>query len=286
MRLQFTWKAVGKTLFWNGKNILICGGSTGLGLSVAERVVQQGCGRVYLLGRSMEKLDAAKDHLKRHNPAGKAEIESLLCDLCDFSQVQGIVHGLQQASVELDLVVQSAGMSDRGSLADLSRDRLIELVDANVTTSLHTIQGFSPLLQQRHGSMILVGSLSSFFAPRYLGGYSLAKHALAALAQQARLELADSGVKVSLVCPGPIRRADSGTRYLSRSSESVPGAALAPGGGAKLKGLDADWVASQILNVAVSGRPLLILPKKAWWLRLVTACWQSLGERILRNRTS
>ena len=58
---------------------------------------------------------------------------------------------------------------------------------------------------------------------RYLGGYPVSKFAVAAYSQQFRYELGELGVHVLLVCPGPMARADAGTRYEPRQQmpESV-----------------------------------------------------------------
>jgi uncharacterized protein len=93
---------------------------------------------------------------------------------------------------------------------------------------------------------------------------------------------------VMLCCPGPIARDDAGKRYEQRASSdgSLPAEALQPGGGAKIKGLNPSELAQQILRSASRRKELLILPHKAWWLRLVTAISQRLGDSILRKKSS
>ena len=66
-------------------------------------------------------------------------------------------------------------------------------------------------------------------ATRYMGPYPAAKFALAAYTQQLRLALAESGVHVLLVCPGPIARPDGLPRY--ENAANLPAAARRPGGG-------------------------------------------------------
>ncbi|MBX3422168.1 MAG: SDR family oxidoreductase [Pirellulaceae bacterium] len=275
---------------WTDKTAVVLGGSSGLGLSIARRLILQGAGRLVIVARSSHRLEAAADELRQLSQSGgsgKTIVTTLLADLADARFAATCAQQLAEQTWHIDLLVQSIGLSDRGQLRELSRQRLIELVDANVVTSLHTVQFFAESLKQRQGVLVMVGSLSSLFAPRFLGGYSIAKHGLTALAQQARLELADEKVHVMLCCPGPIARDDAGSRYNSlQHLEGLPEQVRKPGGGAQIRGLDPERLAEDILHDAHRRKLLTIYPHPARWLRWVTMLSQSLGERILKSKTS
>lgn len=110
------------------------------------------------------------------------------------------------------MLVNCVGISDRGLIEDLKSDRLQELLDQNVFTALLCCQAGLPLLKESRGVIVNIGSLASKVGARYIGGYAIAKHALAGLTQQMRLELKPVGVHVGLVSPGPIQREDAGRR--------------------------------------------------------------------------
>ncbi len=192
----------------------------------------------------------------------------------------------------LDLIVQAVGESDRGELRDLEVSRLESLFQKNVVSGLLTIKHLAPLLAPKResaagGVLVLIGSLSSHFAPRFLGGYSIVKHGVAALAQQARLELAPRGIHVLLASPGPIARADSGSRYQHlANTSSLPAEALQSGGGAKLKGLDPVKLSRDILTAALARKLEIMRPGKARLLFILRAIWPRLGDWILRSKTS
>lgn len=275
---------------WNGKTAVVCGGSSGLGLAIAEALVAGGIRELVLIARDPDRLEAA---IKRLNNVTDRRDDALVisvirADLADLDSCRRASEELRKLVTEVDILVQAIGVSDRGTIRALARDRLIELIDGNVVTSLHAIQYFSDFLEARRGVIVLIGSLSSLFAPRYLGGYSIAKHALAAVAQQSRLELAERGIHVYLCCPGPIQRSDSGQRYanLEKVDSELPTQAMLPGGGAKVSGLDQEWLASRILDDAGCRRCLSIYPKKAWWLRLISLISQKWGDRILLKKTA
>jgi len=118
-----------------------------------------------------------------------------------------------------------------------------------------------------------------------MGGYSIAKSALTAMSRQLRVELADVGVHVMLVCPGPIARTDSGTRYdkLAEQRGLAEGASTAPGGGVKLKALDPKTLCQRILDAAYRRKYELVTPVKASLLAGISNLWPRLADWILKK---
>src|SRR5690606_33997713 len=119
-----------------------------------------------------------------------------------------------------------------------------------------------PHLLKSQGSVVLVGSLASKSASRFLGAYPATKFPLAAYAQQLRLELGTAGLHTLLVCPGPIRRTEAASRYAEQAS-GLPASAAQPGGGVKLKGLDPARLAEQVIRSCETRQAELIMPGKA-----------------------
>ncbi len=276
---------------WQGKTAVVCGGTSGLGFAIARELVRQRAAQVYLIARNVQQLERSASRLNSldsGNDSHSSRITHISADVTDFASIQRAAQTIRGTSPAIDLVIQAVGASDRGTIAGLSRQKVIDLVDANVTSSLHAIQLFAPLAKPCQGAIVLIGSLSSFFAPRYLSAYSIAKHGLVALAQQARLELAEDGVHVTLCCPGPIAGDGTNDRFkeMVAASGDLPEEASRPGGGAKVKQLDPQKLARDILNAARKRQILLIRPRFAWWLRLISLISPALGDSILRSRSS
>ncbi|RMF38154.1 MAG: SDR family NAD(P)-dependent oxidoreductase [Planctomycetota bacterium] len=286
--------------FWHGKTAIVCGATAGLGRSITAALAEQGVGRLAVVARSPDNLQSLAGELRDRYPA--VEIVPAAVDLTDRASVEQfaaafpaldlparIAGGNQPtggAGRDVDLLVQAVGQSDRGRIDSLPTERLQGLIETNVVTSLHAIQAFVPRMAPG-GTIVLVGSLASLFATRFLGGYAIAKHALAALAHQARRELADRDLHVLLVCPGPIRRPDGGQRYRDLDQAvDLPPQALQPGGGAKLRGLEPQRLARDILGAAERKQALLIRPRKARLLWALSTVCPTLAERILRNRSA
>lgn len=267
---------------WQGKTALICGASAGLGKAVTEELIQQGVSKLILLARGTQPLHELQTAWSRPQLA----ISVHAVDVCCKASLEAFAAQLRSQSQRIDLCVQTVGMSDRGSIRELTSEHLEQLVRANVISNLNALQCFENSIASPGGVFVLIGSLASLFAPRFMGGYAVAKHALAGLAQQARLEFAERGIHVMLVCPGPISRSDSGQRYRDRLTPDIPQQALQPGGGAKLKGLDSRKLARDILSSAAGRKRVLIRPRTARLLLVISSFAPRLADRILLAKTS
>lgn len=272
---------------WKDKNAVVLGATSGLGRQLAVQLALGGVRKLVVVARGREALDSLTDSLReagKNRVAPTIEIHSLSIDVCQKDALQQGIADIEVGGI--DLVINAVGKSDRGTIDQLAEEQLSELHRLNVGSSLNAIQCFEGSLAASKGVLVLIGSLASLFAPRYLGGYAIAKHGVAALAQQARLEMADLGVHVMLACPGPIVRPDAGTRYQESGDSATPSEALQPGGGAKLKGLDSTKLALDILRYASARKRILVRPRSARLLQILGAVSPWLGDTILRKKTS
>ncbi|OYP31019.1 SDR family NAD(P)-dependent oxidoreductase [Rhodopirellula sp. MGV] len=234
---------------------MVTGASAGLGLVIATVFHQRGY-RVMLVGRDNDRLRAAGNSISDDNDA----VMWCMGDVTRPDDCAAIRDALTNSWGRLDVLVNCVGASDRGLTMELDANRLRELIDANVISTLVCTQAMQPLLGESGGAIVNIGSLAGKVGARYLGGYNAAKHALSGLTQQMRLELRDQGIHVGLVSPGPIRRADAGQRYSERTGGALPASAAAPGGGTNFKGLDPERVADAVFKVATQRLPDLVLP--------------------------
>ncbi|TWT83206.1 putative oxidoreductase [Planctomycetes bacterium CA13] len=241
---------------------IITGGSSGLGKAIAETFLAAGFA-IVIVGRNQARLELAREELATR---GSAVI--VVADVSTEAGAAKINAAAQQHFGRLDVLINCVGASDRGLAENLSTDRLDELVKQNVHTALLCSDAALPLLEISGGVIVNIGSLAAKVGARYLGGYCIAKHALAGLTQQMRLELKPRGVHVALVNPGPIQRSDAGSRYQSQIDDNVPSQAARPGGGTKLKGLPPEKVAAAVLRCVTHRCPDVVLPG---YLRILIA---------------
>lgn len=268
--------------YWSGKSALVTGGSSGLGLAVARQLVIEG-GRVALVARSREPLDAAAEMFA--GLGGK--VLTLAADVTEPGCTAWAVEQAVEEFGGLDLAAACAGRSMRGTVVDTPRRAFEELLAVNFLAAVDLAHAAGPHLEASSGGghLALVASLAAKTAPPLLGAYPASKHPLAAFAQQLRMERQSEGLHTLLVCPGPITRDDGGRRY-QEQADGLPDSAHKPGGGARVRTLDADDLARRILRACEKRKSELVLPRKARLLFALAQLSPDLGDWLLRRQIS
>jgi NAD(P)-dependent dehydrogenase (short-subunit alcohol dehydrogenase family) len=264
---------------WQNKVALVTGGSKGLGLAIARALVETRA-RVVITARNQEQLASAAAELSWSDCA----CSWLPADVTQSDQVNALVAEVIRLHGRLDLLVNCAGKSDRGEIGAVTADQFHDLIDLNFLSAVRVTRAALPHLLNSRGYVVHIGSLAAKSASRYLGAYPASKFPLAAYAQQLRMELGPQGLHVLLVCPGPIRRDDAGSRYDVVAAE-LPSEARRPGGGVRLKGIDPDWLARKILAASERGHPELVVPARAKLLFALAQLWPTLGDWIIARKT-
>ncbi len=269
--------------YWRNKRAVVTGGSAGLGRAIATTLVQNGA-RVLIGARREAALADAAQHLR----ALGGDVLTLAADVTKQDDVERLAATVQSSWGGLDMLCHAAGRSMRGTALGTSLDDYRDLWETNFLSAVRLAQQFAPPLTENRGHLVLVGSLASKVAAKYLGAYPTSKFPLAALAQQLRLENAETGLHTLLVCPGPIARKDdelSASRYAHQSSD-LPPEAQRPGGGAKLRAIDPQVLSQEILRACEKRQAELIVPAKARVLFALTQLSPTLGDWLVRRRTS
>ncbi|MBA3484885.1 MAG: SDR family NAD(P)-dependent oxidoreductase [Pirellulales bacterium] len=266
--------------YWQDKVCVVTGGSAGLGLAIGRALAQSGA-KVVLTARRKEPLEAAAAELSR----GGAQVVAVAGDVAWQEDVDRIAATIAEKFGRVDLLCNCVGRSTRGAVLDATPEDFQQLLDVNFLATVRTTRALAPLLLQSRGHLVNIGSLACKVGTRFMGAYPASKFALAGYTQQLRLELADQGVHVMLVCPGPIAREDAGTRYAA-ASPGVPAAAQSPGAGARLKAIDPDKLAADILRACERRKPELVVPAKAKLLFAISQLSASWGDWLLRKSSS
>lgn len=266
--------------FWKNKTVLVTGASTGLGFAIARAFAEAGA-KVAIAARGQAKLEEAAAKLRMHG----ATILPIVADVTRGADVAELVN---RAAIEfdgLDVLVNNAGRSTRGKAIEVTPEQFQELWEINFLSAVRCTQAAAPHLLRSRGSVVNIGSLAAKTVSPYLGAYPATKFPLAAWSHQLRLELAEQGLHVLLVCPGPIRRDDAGERYRDQAHD-LPETASKPGGGVKLKGIDPEWLARRILLACERREPELVVPFRARLLLSLAALSARLGDWLIRKMTS
>ncbi len=104
----------------------------------------------------------------------------------------------------LAVLVNNAGIVVTALLEFVDLDRLRWQMEVNVVARVAVTQAFLPLLRASKGRVVFIGSIAGYLSAPFVGAYSASKFAVEAIADSLRMELAPSGLAVSLVQPGAI----------------------------------------------------------------------------------
>jgi short-subunit dehydrogenase len=198
-----------------------------------------------------------------------AGFQPIPLDVSDSDSIQTAVETLRtHTGGNLRGLVSNAGFGQPGALEDLNRDQMRRQFEVNVFGLLELTHALLPDLMQADGGRVVhISSVVGRVALPFMGIYSASKFALEALADVQRVELDGTGVRVSLVEPGPITTAFSknavaqGGDGLENSTSRF--AALyakelerrLSGGGAKPFALPPEAVARKIAHALTASRP-------------------------------
>ena len=176
---------------------LITGASSGIGAATARRAAEAGH-RLVLAARSTDKLEALAAEL-----GGDERAIAVTCDVTDFGQQEAMVQAALGAFGRLDVAFANAGFGAARGFLKETPEHWRDMVLTNVLGCAFTIRATIPALTRSRGHLLLTSSVAG---RRALQGslYSATKHAVTAMAESARQELNDTGVRVTSIEPGMV----------------------------------------------------------------------------------
>jgi len=236
--------------YWNlaGRVVLVTGGSRGLGLAVARRLVAEQA-RVAVCARDRETLERARNDLDRLG----GSVLAFPCDVTDRDAVSRMVQDVTDRLGNIDALINNAGTIAVGPLESMDVDDFSRAMNVNFWGSLYAILAVLPAMRrQRSGRIVNVASIGGKISVPHLLPYSASKFALVGLSEGLRAELRHQGIEVTTVCPG-LMRTGSPRHALFKGqhrkeyawfsvSDSLPGLSM-----------DADRAASEVVEAVKRG---------------------------------
>ena len=214
------------------QSILITGATSGIGRDAALRLA--GAGHLVLAG------GRRRDALAGLAAESRGRIEPLVLDVTEPASVEAARELVERRTGGrgLDVLVNNAGYALPGPLEALAEADLRGLFDTNLFGLLAVTRAFLPAMRERGlGRVVNVGSIMGRVAMPLLGAYNASKHAVAAVTDTLRMELAPFGVSVVLVEPGALRTGFAARALAGLDPYRDPGSPYA----AALAGTDAAW---------------------------------------------
>jgi NAD(P)-dependent dehydrogenase (short-subunit alcohol dehydrogenase family) len=180
-----------------GKVVVITGGSSGIGLSTAQRVAEAGATTI-IVARGEEELFKARDGMK----AKGGKVFAYTADIADMADCDRLVQTVLEQHGHVDILVNNAGRSIRRSI-ELSYDRFHDFertMQLNYFGSLRLIMGFMPTMtHRRKGHIINISSIGVLANSPRFSAYVASKAALDAFSRCAQGELSGKGISFTTI---------------------------------------------------------------------------------------
>lgn len=195
------------------KTWLITGAGRGFGLSVAQEALQRG-DRVIATARTPGVIDA---HLGPHD-----RLRTVALDVTKSTAIPAAIHTAQEAFGTIDVLLNNAGYGIVGAVEEIDDEAARQVFDVNVFGLLAVTRAVLPIMRaQRSGHLIHLSSVAGFTGAPGWGVYAATKHAVEALNESLRAELAPLGIWSTAIEPGTFR-----TDFLDQSSLAAAGAVI------------------------------------------------------------
>jgi uncharacterized protein len=186
----------------DGSSALITGASAGIGREFARQLAGRARSLV-LVARREERLNELRDELRNRN--AQLGVHARVVDLCDKSQVDDLIAWLDQNKIDIDLLVNNAGLGDYGSFATSDPERNDRILQVNIVAlTLLTRRLLPQIIARKRGAILNVSSSAGFLPIPGMAVYAASKAYVNSFSEALRAELRGTGITVTALCPGPV----------------------------------------------------------------------------------
>ena len=186
----------------DGCSALITGASAGIGREFARQLASP-ARTIVLVARREQRLNELRDELINRN--AQLNVQTRVVDLCDKMQITDLIGWLNQNKIEIDFLINNAGLGDYGSVAtsDIQRDDRIIQVNIAALTFLTRLL-LPQMMEKRRGAILNVSSSAGFLPIPGMNVYAATKAYVNSFTEALRAEVHNTGVTVTALCPGPV----------------------------------------------------------------------------------
>src|SRR5260370_39709672 len=176
----------------NGCNALITGASAGIGRECARQMATR-VRTLVLVARREQRLNELRDEVR--NPNVQLNLHVRVVDLSDKSQIDELVRWLQENKIDIDFLINNAGIGDQGPFATIEPGRLNAMIQINISAlTLFTRKLLPQLISQTRGAILNVSSYAAVLPIPEFNVYAATKAYVTSSSESLRAEVPGSGV--------------------------------------------------------------------------------------------
>ncbi len=236
---------------FNGKNVFITGGSSGIGLSAAKLLAAEGA-NVMIFARNKKRLEEAMAQIGRSRKNGSQKIDVSVLDVSDNAAVRRVMDRAIQVFGVPDLLVNCAGRAYPRYFENISYEQFDETMRINMYGIWNTCSALVPYMKERGGVIVNTSSIAGFLGVFGYTDYSASKFAVVGFSESLKSEMKRFNIAVHVLCPP-----DTDTPGFSEENKTKPDETRAISASAKL--MTADDVARALLKNIRTGT-FMIMP--------------------------
>lgn len=182
----------------NGQVVLITGASSGIGLALARVLAKEGA-KVMITARRKDNLVKACQEMR----SSGGQVDYYVADIAVEKEVSQLVEHTNKHFGKIDILVNNAGYGHFLKLANTTSEDMHNIMEVNFFGTFYATNAVLPIMKkQNSGHIIMVSSVAAKRVFRDAGGaYNVSKYAMQSFAEALRMELLESPIKVSIVCP-------------------------------------------------------------------------------------
>ncbi|HKW09593.1 MAG TPA: SDR family oxidoreductase [Gemmatimonadaceae bacterium] len=178
-----------------GRRVVVTGASRGIGLAIATTLAAAGA-RLTLLARDVRSLEKL---------AARLDAVPIPCDVGNAAAVDRAIAAIESNGGAPDILVNNAGLFRPSPVDATTPEALAAALEVNLIAPFRLVRAFLPaMLERGRGDIVSIGSVADHATFPENAAYGASKHGLRALHEVMRTELRGTGVRVTLISPGPV----------------------------------------------------------------------------------
>ena len=184
---------------FDSKVAIVTGGSQGLGAAIAALFIERGARGVVICGRAKDKGEAKARELSELGAAHDAKVLFVQADLANVDDCRNVVATADQTFGRIDVLVNAAALTDRGTILDTDPALFDRMFATNVRAPFFLMQETVRVMLREgiEGTIVNVGSMSAMAGQPFISAYCASKGALATLTQNTAYALLRNRIRVN-----------------------------------------------------------------------------------------
>lgn len=183
-----------------GKNAIVTGSTSGIGLGIAEALAQAGVNVMMNGFGDAREIEADRARLEKDQGV---KVLYSPANMMDRHEIVGMVETAREAFGSVDVLVNNAGIQHVAPIETFPPEKWDAIIAINLSAAFHSMRAVVPHMKERRfGRIINIASAHALVASPFKSAYVAAKHGIAGLTKTVALEIAEHGITVNAIAPG------------------------------------------------------------------------------------